>query len=148
MSDSVSILHYRDLFVSKNTELMNKMRKKLKKTILNNYFNTLCVYLSLFCVYLSVFEYICKEWRDGPIYLPKVPPSVAVAIPEVFKRAKFVALWSPNKTIRTMGPQLICCLNVHSKQGLQEKFYKADKTALGPRGQAETSLKIEDLRSN
>ena len=38
------------------TELMNKMGKKLKKTHLkiNNYFNTLCVYLSLFCVYLSV----------------------------------------------------------------------------------------------
>ena len=50
MSDSVWILHYRDLFVSK------KMGKKLKKNILNNYFNTLCVYLSLFCVYLSVFE--------------------------------------------------------------------------------------------
>ena len=31
MSDSVSILHYRDRFVSKNTELMNKMGKKLKK---------------------------------------------------------------------------------------------------------------------
>jgi hypothetical protein len=31
MSDSVWILHYRDLFVSKNTELMNKMGKKLKK---------------------------------------------------------------------------------------------------------------------
>ena len=60
MSDSVWILHYRDLFVSKNTELMNKMGKKLKKRkpILNNYFNTLCVYLSLFCVYWSVFEYI------------------------------------------------------------------------------------------
>ena len=39
MSDSVWILHYRDLFVCKNTELMNKMGKKLKKTILNNYFN-------------------------------------------------------------------------------------------------------------
>ena len=48
MSDSVWILHYRDLFVSKNTELMNKMGKKLKKkNILNNYFNTLCVYLSI-----------------------------------------------------------------------------------------------------
>ena len=34
------------------------------------------------------------------------------------------------KTIRATGPQLICCLNVYSKQGLQEKFYKADNTAL------------------
>ena len=31
MSDSVWILHYRDLSVSKKTELMNKMGKKLKK---------------------------------------------------------------------------------------------------------------------
>lgn len=37
MSDSDWVLHYRDLFVSKNTELMNKMGNKLKKkTILNN----------------------------------------------------------------------------------------------------------------
>lgn len=56
MSDSDWVLHYRDLFVSKNTELMNKMGNKLKKNILNNYFNTLCVYFSLFSVYLSVFE--------------------------------------------------------------------------------------------
>ena len=51
MSDSAWILHYRNLFVS-NTELMNKIGKKLEKT-LNSYFNTLCVYFSLFCVYLS-----------------------------------------------------------------------------------------------
>ena len=55
MSDSVWILHYRDLSVSKKTELMNKMGKKLKKNILNNYFNTLCVYLCLFEYMLWVF---------------------------------------------------------------------------------------------
>ena len=33
-------------------------------------------------------------------------------------------------------------------QGLQEKVYKADKTAFGNREQAETSLKIKDLRFN
>jgi hypothetical protein len=60
----------------------------------------------------------------------KVPPSVAVAILQVFKRVKFVALWSLKKTIRATGPQLICCLYVYSKQGLKEKFYKADRTAL------------------
>jgi hypothetical protein len=54
----------------------------------------------------------------------------AVAILQVFKRVKFVALWSLKKTIRATGPQLICCRNVYSKQGLQEKSYKADKTAL------------------
>jgi hypothetical protein len=64
---------------------------------------------------------------------------------EVFKGVKFVALWSLKKTIRATGPRLICCLNVYSKQGPQEKFYK---TALRPRGPTETSLKIEDLRSN
>ena len=32
-------------------------------------------------------------------------------------------------------------------QGLQEKLCKAKKTALGPRGLVEISLKIEDLRS-
>ena len=52
MSDSAWILHYRNLFVSKDTELMNKIGKKPEKT-LNSYFNTLCVYFSLFCVYLS-----------------------------------------------------------------------------------------------
>jgi hypothetical protein len=61
---------------------------------------------------------------------PKVPLSVAVAIMQVFKRVKFVALWSLKKTIRATGPQLICSLNVYSKQGLQDKYYKADKTAL------------------
>jgi hypothetical protein len=34
------------------------------------------------------------------------------------------------------------------KQGLQEKFGKAEQDCLGPPGQAETSLKNEDLRSN
>jgi hypothetical protein len=67
---------------------------------------------------------------------------------EVFKGVKFVALWSLKKTIRATGPRLICCLNVYSKQGPQEKFYKTDKTALRPRGPTETSLKIEDLRPN
>ena len=38
MSDSVWILHYRDLFVSKNTELMNKIGKKLEKTHLKYLF--------------------------------------------------------------------------------------------------------------
>jgi hypothetical protein len=33
-------------------------------------------------------------------------------------------------------------------QGLQEKASKADKTAFGTQGQAETSLKIKILRSN
>ena len=61
---------------------------------------------------------------------PKVPPSVAIAILQVFKLVKFVALWSLKKTIRATGPQLMCCLNVYSKQGLQEKHHKVDKTAL------------------
>ena len=34
------------------------------------------------------------------------------------------------KTITATGSQLICCLNVYYKQGLQEKAYKADNTAL------------------
>ena len=35
------------------------------------------------------------------------------------------------------------------RQGLQEKFCKAEQDCfLGPRGQPDTSLKIEDLRSN
>ena len=35
-----------------------------------------------------------------------------------------------------------------NKQGLQKKLCKANKSTLWSRGQAETSLKIEDLRSN
>jgi hypothetical protein len=61
---------------------------------------------------------------------PKVPPSVAIVILQVFKLVKFVALLSLKKTIRATGPQLMCCLNVYSKQGLQEKYYKVEKTAL------------------
>ena len=71
-----------------------------------------------------------------------------MAILKVFKLVQFAALWSLKKTIRATGPQLICYLNMYFTQDLQEKFYKADKTALGPQEQAETSLKIEDLRSN
>jgi len=38
--------------------------------------------------------------------------------------------------------------NIYYKQGLQEKFCKAEQDFFGAPGQAETSLKIEDLRSN
>ena len=37
----------------------------------------------------------------------------------------------------------------HAKyQGLQEDFCRAEQDCLGPRGHSETSIKIEDLRSN
>jgi hypothetical protein len=42
---------------------------------------------------------------------PKVPPAVAVAILQVFKRVKFVVLWSLKKTIRATGlPELYLLL--------------------------------------
>jgi hypothetical protein len=33
---------------------------------------------------------------------------------QVFKRVKFVALWSPTRPFRATGQQRICCLNVYS----------------------------------
>ena len=39
-------------------------------------------------------------------------------------------------------------IHEHYNQGLQEKFCRRNKTALGPRVYTVTSLKIEDLRSN
>jgi hypothetical protein len=40
-------------------------------------------------------------------------------------------------------------IKCHAKyQGLQEKFCRAEQYCLGPRGHSETSIKIEDLRSN
>jgi len=39
-------------------------------------------------------------------------------------------------------------VNYVQSLGLQEKFCKQNKTALGSHGQAETFLKIENLRSN
>ena len=35
-----------------------------------------------------------------------------------------------------------------SRQGFQEKFCKGEQDCFGARGKAETSIKIEDLRSN
>jgi len=49
---------------------------------------------------------------------------------------------------------IVNCLNHHCKTQLisigppREVLQRRNKTALGPRGQNETSLKIEDLRSN
>jgi hypothetical protein len=39
-------------------------------------------------------------------------------------------------------------IHEHYNQGLQEKFCRRNKTALGPRVYTVTSLKIEDLRSH
>jgi hypothetical protein len=37
---------------------------------------------------------------------------------------------------------------IHAIRASKRNFARWNKTALGPRGQAETSLKIEDLRAN
>jgi hypothetical protein len=48
----------------------------------------------------------------------------------------------------TKVPWLSQHINSYSTQGLQEKFYKVEQECFRTQEQADTSIKIEDLRSN